>query len=95
MHNHVANNMKKQILILAILILNSNFIFSQDIISELNGFKLRQFKEAVKNEYKEPLQVNNFELYFWSWNIWNYLLLFNISTFMKKILWLTTYKKNC
>ena len=53
--------MKKQILILAILILNSNFIFSQDIISELNGFKLRQFKEAVKNEYKEPLQVNNFD----------------------------------
>ena len=53
--------MKKRTLVLAILILNSSFIFSQDIISELNGFKLRQFKEAVKNEYKEPFQINKFD----------------------------------
>ena len=53
--------MKKHILILTILFLNSSFIFSQDIITELNGFKLRQFKEAVKSEYKEPFQVKNFD----------------------------------
>jgi hypothetical protein len=53
--------MKKCILILTILILNSSFIFSQDIITELNGFKLRQFKGVVKSEYKEPFQVNNFD----------------------------------
>lgn len=27
----------------------------------MNGFKLRQFKEAVKSKYKEPLQVKNFD----------------------------------
>jgi hypothetical protein len=53
--------MKKQILILIILFLNSSFIFSQDIITELNGFKLRQYKEAVKSEYNKPFQVNNFD----------------------------------
>jgi hypothetical protein len=53
--------MKKRTLILIILFLNSSFIFSQDIITELNGFKLRQFKEAVKSEYNKPFQVNNFD----------------------------------
>ncbi|MBQ4804512.1 hypothetical protein J8L88_16750 [Aquimarina sp. MMG015] len=53
--------MKKHILILTILFLNSSFIFSQEVITELNGFKLRQFKDAVKSEYKEPFQVKNFD----------------------------------
>lgn len=53
--------MKKHILLLTILFLNSSYIFSQEVITELNGFKLRQFKEAVKSKYKEPFQVNNFD----------------------------------
>jgi len=52
--------MIKHISILIIVFFNSSFSFSQETITELNGFKLRQFKEAVKSEYKEPIQVNNF-----------------------------------
>jgi len=50
-------------IILTTLFLLSNLIptFSQDVESGLNGFKLRQFKEAVKNEYGKPIQVNKFD----------------------------------
>ena len=44
-----------------LLLFNSTFVFSQDIIVELNGFKLRQFNEAVKNEFGKPVHTTNFD----------------------------------
>ncbi|NQX81776.1 MAG: hypothetical protein HRT66_07255 [Flavobacteriaceae bacterium] len=53
--------MKNIILIIMLLLFNSTFVFSQDIIVELNGFKLRQFNEAVKNEFGKPVHTTNFD----------------------------------
>lgn len=53
--------MRNRILIIIFFLFNSTFVFSQDIVAELNGFKLRQFKEAVKNEFGKPFQTNNFD----------------------------------
>ena len=53
--------MKKTILITIILLLNTIFTFSQDIESELNGFKLRQYRDVTKTEFGKPFQVNKFD----------------------------------
>lgn len=51
--------MKKIILVLTLLI-SFNGI-SQDLVNELNGFKLNQFREAPTSEYKKPLQKRTFD----------------------------------
>jgi len=53
--------MKKIILTTTFLLLNSIFIFSQNIESELKGFKLRQYREVVEAEFGKPFQVNKFD----------------------------------
>lgn len=53
--------MNKRIIILTILFLYANVCFAQDIVSELIGFKLRQYKESVKNEFGKPIQIKNFD----------------------------------
>lgn len=46
---------------LGILLLITSIVFSQDLVDELNGFKLNQFREAPTSEYKKPLQNKTFD----------------------------------
>ena len=51
--------MKKIILVLTLLISYNGI--SQDLVNELNGFKLNQFREAPTSEFKKPLQKRTFD----------------------------------
>jgi len=48
-------------IITGILSLIASIWFSQDLVNELNGFKLNQFREAPNSEFKEPLQKKTFD----------------------------------
>lgn len=47
--------------ILGIILLITSYGFSQDLLSELNGFKLNQFREVPTSEFGEPLQKKTFD----------------------------------
>ncbi|ANQ50321.1 hypothetical protein MY04_2953 [Flammeovirga sp. MY04] len=44
-----------------LFLLLPSFLFAQELVSELNGFKLGQYKITTKNEYGKPYDVTNFE----------------------------------
>ncbi|MBL7471730.1 hypothetical protein [Robertkochia sediminum] len=46
---------------LVILISFSTFGYSQDLVNELNGFKLNQFREVPTTELNQPLQQKTFD----------------------------------
>ena len=50
-----------KILVLISLILISSLSYSQEIVTDLNGFRLGQFREVPRNELKTILQQNKFE----------------------------------
>jgi hypothetical protein len=48
-------------IIALILILITSISFSQDLVTELNGFKLNQFRDVPTSEFKIPLQKKTFD----------------------------------
>ncbi|MCV6630626.1 MAG: hypothetical protein OIF50_12310 [Flavobacteriaceae bacterium] len=54
-------NRSYQIIIIYMLLFQTNMVCSQEIISELMGFKLRQYKEAVYNAFDGPNDIQEYE----------------------------------
>ena len=48
-------------IITVILFIITSIGFSQDLVNELNGFKLNQFREAPTSEFKKHLQKKTFD----------------------------------
>jgi hypothetical protein len=46
---------------LILLVLIARWSYSQEIVTDLNGFRLGQFREAPKNQLKTILQQDKFE----------------------------------
>lgn len=50
----------KRVLLISFLILHNFTVYSQDIVTDLNGFRLGQFREVPTNEFGEPFKKDKF-----------------------------------